>query len=1383
MIMKKLTVIVLLTVAGLTLSGSTFGDHWCDQDFSGAPPPPPPPPRCQDVCEQPLPCDPPDSDPCGPSPPCVPECEQIPDCCPTSPFFAKTGAYTTQATDLFVQSPTFPIDLTRRYTSVSSFTGYFGPGWEFSYDARLIPYVEGAAGSTTRGVIVKQANGKRWRFIEAGESGGLRSYDGPGNIRVFLTEDFSTGTSEYILDDYDRQETRVFDSEGRLVSISDRVGQTIQLEYNSPGGCLSKVENVRSGEYVEFSVANGRIDAMTDHAGRTVSYQYYAAGEDVTWPQPWNNPPETVPEGFLKQVTDAAGRKTIYQYRFRTGDDDYLLTGVKLRVEDPVDLDVFEEYVERVGYQEVNIASAINTNRLLQRQYKVDFYVEKGRLFYLEYVPFQRTDKFWATSNVDLSVDPPTFDRLEADPDPRWGFIYNAQGLVTTREYPDPDGPGGPESPSSEQFEYDAATGRLTQETDRLGVTTAFTYNANNQRETITRDAGGLDLMWTYEYDTNFPDQLKRVIPPQDAGGNLMWPGKEYEYYADDGVVGDGALAGQIHKVFRIQSDGITTDLLQEFTYVDDPSSAAFGRVETITDAAGAVTENVYDPATGDLYQVKLPKNNDTADPEDRPVFTYGYNLQNQLTSVIDPLNHETMFAYDDVERLISTTPPDPDPGDPNAATGFTTDVAYDSVDDVANLLFETETDPNNNSTQRFLDQFGRLREAVDANLNATTYTYHEGGLLDTVTDANGNEMSFTYDYLDRLIEKNDFNGGVWNYSYYDDGLLKTQEDPENQVIFFEYDPFGRIIEKCYTSDCLGKHIEYFYTNGGAGQGLEQVVEHDGAGGMRTTTLAYDDSFRVQSETTPEETVGFAYYIAGSNETDRVATETAGGFTKTYAYYDDGSLKNIEDSATASGNISTITYRLTGEEAAIQYADYPMGIDSVVRSYDNQGRLTDIVNRDTAGAVIASYGYGYDFDHQAVPQPVWKGLRTSETENGTDPREFHYDDLYQLTKTKYPDIDGAGLLVDIDDRRWEWAYDAIGNRTNQVVKDDADNTIATTSYDYDASASQLLVSETGASSTFTYTWDANGNLLSRTNTTTGEIFSYAWDEDNRLTKVEKQVVPNPVETIGQYLYDFRGNRVRKVEKIGEVDVTTTYVYSSLNIVKEVVDDGVTVKTFNYVYGPGIDEPFYSFDGTDRNYYYPDGLGSIKKVANDVPQENTYIYDAWGQVAKAVELIGNSFGYTAREFSNTDLWYYRARYYQPGVGRFNAIDPLMRDFALLQVAATESIIHPYNYAVNVPTMFVDPLGLRHEPMCTEGTCGECTHDRCKDKCKSCDGAYCACRSTCLFNYIGLKPLCKLICGWNYSRCISVVEGDKGCGTTRCIDNPPSIAKGDCVEDRY
>jgi len=65
----------------------------------------------------------------------------------------------------------------------------------------------------------------------------------------------------------------------------------------------------------------------------------------------------------------------------------------------------------------------------------------------------------------------------------------------------------------------------------------------------------------------------------------------------------------------------------------------------------------------------------------------------------------------------------------------------------------------------------------------------------------------------------------------------------------------------------------------------------------------------------------------------------------------------------------------------------------------------------------------------------------------------------------------------------------------------------------------------------------------------------------------------------------------------------------------------------------------------------------------------------------VELIGNPYMFTARRYeTETGLYYYRARYYNPYIGRFLQTDPAYDG------------VNMYTYCSNNPTNYVDPTGL-------------------------------------------------------------------------------------------
>ncbi len=128
----------------------------------------------------------------------------------------------------------------------------------------------------------------------------------------------------------------------------------------------------------------------------------------------------------------------------------------------------------------------------------------------------------------------------------------------------------------------------------------------------------------------------------------------------------------------------------------------------------------------------------------------------------------------------------------------------------------------------------------------------------------------------------------------------------------------------------------------------------------------------------------------------------------------------------------------------------------------------------------------------------------------------------------------------------------------------------------------------------------------------------------------------------------------------------------------------------FIYGPGIDEPIIIVvrsQETEVSYFYHfDGLGSVVALsdANAMIVEK-YSYDVFGNViaTECTENTENPYFFTARRLDDeTGLYYYRARYYKPGIGRFLQPDPIRYDGGL----------NLYSYVKNEPVSITDPFGL-------------------------------------------------------------------------------------------
>ena len=116
-------------------------------------------------------------------------------------------------------------------------------------------------------------------------------------------------------------------------------------------------------------------------------------------------------------------------------------------------------------------------------------------------------------------------------------------------------------------------------------------------------------------------------------------------------------------------------------------------------------------------------------------------------------------------------------------------------------------------------------------------------------------------------------------------------------------------------------------------------------------------------------------------------------------------------------------------------------------------------------------------------------------------------------------------------------------------------------------------------------------------------------------------------------------------------------------------------------GPSIDEPLAMYKAGAITYLDVDGLGSA--IATNDPAgsvTSAAIFDAWGMQKVATPTILHPFSYTGRELGEAGLLFYRARSYQPGVGRFVLEDPSSRTYS------------NYLYVDNGATQWTDPEGL-------------------------------------------------------------------------------------------
>ncbi len=226
-----------------------------------------------------------------------------------------------------------------------------------------------------------------------------------------------------------------------------------------------------------------------------------------------------------------------------------------------------------------------------------------------------------------------------------------------------------------------------------------------------------------------------------------------------------------------------------------------------------------------------------------------------------------------------------------------------------------------------------------------------------------------------------------------------------------------------------------------------------------------------------------------------------------------------------------------------------------------------------------------------------------------------------------------------------YTYDAVGNRTASHLS---------ASYSYQPFNK---LTSTGSAA---YTYDNNGNLISKTGSS-GAL---------------KQVTLPPGLTVN-YTYDGLGRRIQRTTTAG---ANERYVYDSRDALVDLNADWSVATT--YLNGPGIDNHLRQISATTGvSYFLNDHMGSTATLTdasgNPVEQES---YDSFGNSAGSAR---TRYGYTGRERdSDTGMLYYRARFYDPQVGRFISEDP---------IGFRGGDVNLYAYVKNHPLGSIDPAG--------------------------------------------------------------------------------------------
>ena len=458
---------------------------------------------------------------------------------------------------------------------------------------------------------------------------------------------------------------------------------------------------------------------------------------------------------------------------------------------------------------------------------------------------------------------------------------------------------------------------------------------------------------------------------------------------------------------------------------------------------------------------------------------------------------------------------------------------------------------------------------------------------------------------------------------------------------------------------------------------------------IRETKYVYDTKNRLVSYTDPEGRTETYTYDCNSNLTKTV-DKNGNTLKNTYDNQNRLTERTAKEKKTGKETVHTYRYNAYGDVAVQDDTQFVYGDVSgqvtkettkltknkdVVKNYtyDSKGNKSTFSVKAGEDTKL-SLSYEYDGSSRLI------AVKDSE---GNQAVSYAYDMLGRITRETKTGREDISYTYDANNNRKQMT---IGNKTTAYQYNKNDELLRTDTLHTDTEKNDVVI----------YKNDKNGNQLATVNRS--EIPAEAKDTsyiDVDVTLGDNQLNDNVVnhynalnqltETLTKnykvsFTYDAEGLRTGKTVN-GE---KTVYVWDGDQVVMELSKGGAVQK--RYIRGNDL---VYADKGenTEKTYYVTDMHGNVVQLLDESGNvTKTYEYDSFGNEVKPEKKDENPYRYCGEYYDKeTEEVYLRARYYEPGVGRFITRDTYTGE-------SDEPLsLHLYTYCANDGVNMVDPSG--------------------------------------------------------------------------------------------